>query len=121
MKNVSVMVAPGETATRILVMQTSDTSRDAILKARLLAEPAHPRALQWMLEAISLWQGEPVRAALCAGSPSRTCVTRFSQDWFTDFGNALYRLELVDPARRRVNRDAVGALGDFEDLKRVAR
>jgi hypothetical protein len=41
--------------------------RTRLLSAELLAQPSHPRAVQWLIEAIALWQGQPgPRCARCA-------------------------------------------------------
>jgi hypothetical protein len=91
-----------------------------LLKARLSAQPSHPRAMQWLIEALALWEGMTVRAALCAGEPGRLYVTRLYPDWVADFGNALYTLELIERRRaRRVHRDGVRAMGEFRDLRQL--
>jgi hypothetical protein len=64
-----------------------------------------------MLEAIALWQGSPVHAALVARERGATYVTRLYPDWFTDFGSALYTLELVDERGLRGRRRERGTAG----------
>ena len=61
-----VGIDPQPTETRILAMSGPS---ETILKARLRPHPQHPRAAPTLLEALSLWQGAPVRAALCADAP----------------------------------------------------
>ena len=56
-------IAPEKHATRVIAMAGPS---ETILKARLLRSPAHPRAMATLLEAVALWQGTHVRAALCA-------------------------------------------------------
>ena len=63
MESIWMGIAPEATSTRVLAM---DGPHDTILKARLLQSPAHRRAMATLLEAIALWQGRPIRAALCA-------------------------------------------------------
>jgi len=117
----SMKIAPATTGTRVIVVETSATEEQTILKARLRSQPSHPRALQWLIESLALWQGATVRAALCAPARSATCGTYFYPEWFADFGGALYTLELADVTGRcrRVRRDSVGGLGDFRDLKQL--
>ena len=108
-------VSPGADGTRILA-----TDRGAVrLKARLSCPPSHPRALSWLLEAVALWEGAPIRAVLCAGGPHRTHAASFRADWFPDFGGPLYSLEVVDGARAPRVRDSLHGLGDFRDLKQL--
>jgi hypothetical protein len=110
-----MVMSPDATGTRVMV-----TDREEVrLKARLSCPPAHPRALQWLIEAVALWQGVPVRAVLCAGGPRRTFAANFRADWFPDFGGPLYSLEVIDsPATPRVH-DRLRGLGDFRDLKQL--
>ena len=71
----SMKIAPAATGTRVIAVETTATLEETVLKARLRSQPSHPRALQWLLESLALWQGEPVRAAICAPGPSATCGT----------------------------------------------
>jgi hypothetical protein len=117
----SMKIAPAATGTRVIAIETTATAEETVLKARLRSQPSHPRALQWLIESLALWQGEPVRAALCAPDRSDICGTYLYPEWFADFGGPLYSLEVVDATvrARRVRRDAVGGLGDFRDLKQL--
>lgn len=107
-------IATGSTDTRVLVNEGSTT----VLKARLSPTPAHPRALQWLLEAVALWQGKPVHAVVCAGEPAESGA-QLLRDWFPDFGGPLYAIEWTDHARPPRRRDELGGLGDFRDLKQL--
>lgn len=121
MGELRVVVSMSSSGARVLATLQDSQERETILKARLSPSPSHPRALQWLLESLALWQGVPVRAVLAAGKPRSGCGTSLHADWFADFGNALYSLEL-DPggrARRPRHRDCVGALGDFSDLRQL--
>lgn len=108
-------VSPGPEGTRILV-----TDREEVrLKARLSCPPAHPRALSWLIEAVALWEGAPVRTVLSAGGPRRTFAANFRADWFPDFGGPLYSLEVVDRSTGAGLRDRHCGLGSFRDLKQL--
>lgn len=110
-----MVVSPDPTGTRVVV-----TDREEVrLKARLSCPPSHPRALQWLVEAVALWEGTPVRAVLCAGGPRRTPAASFRADWLPDFGGPLYSLEVVDGSPAPRVRDRLRGLGDFRDLKQL--
>jgi hypothetical protein len=109
-------IAPGTEATRVLALCQGRT----LLKAHLDTTPNHPRALQWLLEAVALWQGTRVRCVLCADGGVGGRVTSLYRDYFADFGGPLYALEygehLRDVARRA---DRLGMSGDFSDLRQL--
>ncbi len=108
-------VSPEAAGTRILVTDRSEVR----LKARLRCPPAHPKALSWLIEAVALWQGERVRAVLCAGGRHRTYAASFRADWFVDFGGPLYSLEVVEGTVRDRLRDGLSGLGSFSDLRQL--
>lgn len=109
-------IAPSTTETRVLAMAGANAT---ILKARLRADPAHPRALTTLLEAVALWQGSQVRAALCADARLPSCDCNLYRGAF-DFGGPLYTVDWVPGplARRRRVRD-VGGMGEFGDLRQL--
>jgi hypothetical protein len=78
-------------------------SKRPVLRAELSPDPAHPRAVQWLIEALALWQGQPVHAVLAADASSTTYVTRLYPAWFTDFGGALYTLEFREGRYRHAH------------------
>jgi hypothetical protein len=93
---------------------------DTILKARLRREPAHPRALSALLEAVALWQGLPVRAALAAGGEQIGYDSTLYRAAFPDLGNTpLYTLDWVPAPGSRRRRKDPGEMGDFRDLKQL--
>ena len=101
---------------KVLVSRGSRT----LLKARLSSSPSHPRALQWLLEAIALWEGAPVRAVLSAVGEGGAFAPPLLQDWFPDFGGPLYILEWTDElARPRCEDEDLDGLGEFEDLRQL--
>jgi hypothetical protein len=116
MESIWMGIAAGSQATRIIAMSGSN---DTILKARLGREPKHPRALSTLLEAIALWQGVPVRAALCADALGHSSDSNLCREAFMDDGGALYSLVWVPAAAPRRRRDRLHGLGDFRDLERL--
>jgi hypothetical protein len=116
MESIWMGIAPGSETTRVIAMEGPSST---ILKAQLAGDPKHPRALATLLEAIALWQGQPVRAALCADARGRSCDSNLCREAFLDNGGALYSVVWVHagaPRRRRLHLDG---LGDFRDLERL--
>lgn len=113
--------SPGPHSTRVLV-----TSGDEILlKAKLSPGPSHPRAAQWLMEAIALWEGAPVRAVISADAQGDGYGSRFWDAVGMDFGGALYSLVLAGPERRlrrqlSMFEDSVPELDGFTDLEAAA-
>jgi hypothetical protein len=117
MQSIWMGIAPGAITTRVLAMAGAS---ETILKARLSPRPAHPRAMATLLEAVALWQGVPVRAALSADSPDGTCDATFCREAFSDFGGPLYTVDWVPGmGRGRRRRRDLGGLGDFADLRQL--
>jgi hypothetical protein len=93
--------------------------RETVLKARLSATAHHPRAIPTLLEALALWEGMPVRAAIVADDPGGSCVTRLKLDSFdAPDGAPLYQIELV-PGHKRHHRDPLDGMGAFHDLRQL--
>ena len=110
-------IAPGRLTTRVIAMAGAD---ETLLKARLSPSPSHPRALATLLEAVALWQGNPVRAALFAADKDGVSDSSPYREAAFDFGGPLYTLEWRPAsARVRRHRDLAGSLGEFADLRRA--
>lgn len=91
-----------------------------VLKARLSSTTHHPRAVPALLEALALWEGMPVRAAVVVGGADDSSATRLKLDFLTDLSSTpLYRLEFVDSHRRRHD-DRLGGMGEFHDLRQLS-
>lgn len=117
MSEIWMGVLPEAKCTRVLAMAGPS---ETILKARLSPTPSHPRAMATLLEAVALWQGQKVRAALGAGEKDGVSDLSPYREAFTDFGGPLYSVDWVPaPGRvRRRHRDIAG-LGDFSDLRQL--
>jgi hypothetical protein len=110
-------IAPGPTSTRVLAMHGAS---ETILKARLRRDPAHPRALATLLEAIALWQGMKVRAALAADDEPSSYASSLCQSPFSEFGiDPLFTLDWVPVAARRRRHVGIPGMGRFDDLERL--
>jgi hypothetical protein len=114
----SIWVGIDSTCDGTRVLATSGSS-ETILKARLSATAQHPRAVPALLEALAMWQGMPVRAALVVDGADGSSATRLCLDAWADFGGApLYSLEFVHGRKRR-HRDRLDGVGRFSDLRQL--
>lgn len=118
MHSIWMGIAPGPKSTRVIAMAGPS---ETILKAKLLPNPSHPKALPTLLEAVALWQGQRVRAALCVDALGASSVTSRYPDVFHDPSETpLYALEWVPALQRaRRHRDDLGGMGRFQDLRQV--
>lgn len=116
MESIWMGVAPGLDTTRVIAMAGPG---ETILKAQLSKDPQHPRALSTLLEAVALWQGQPVRAALCADARGLSCDSNICREAFLDDGGALFSLVWVPAGAHRQRRQRLHGLGNFHDLERL--
>jgi hypothetical protein len=111
---------PSPRTTRVLAMRGPC---ETILKAHLSLRPSSPRAVTALLEAIALWEGLPVRAALVVDDTSTASPsTSLYRDTFALFGDEtpLYSLQWVPrSAGERRRRDRLSGMGEFGDLERL--
>lgn len=108
--SIDVVIAPGLTATRVLVTQGPQRT---LLTAHLAPACHHPRALPWLLEALAFWEGATVHAVLAVDDSAATCGTTLFRDVFAATDTPLYRLDwlpLARPPRRPRPHDAFGDL-----------
>lgn len=118
MDSIWLGMSPSARSTRILAMRGPS---ETILKAHLSLRPQSGQAVTALLEAIALWEGSRVRAALVVDeSSSPSCPTTIYRDLFAVFGEStpLYELEWIPRAVRR-RKDGLSGLGDFSDLERL--
>jgi hypothetical protein len=117
MRNLWMGVVPDPTITRVLVQ---DGPGNILLKARLPHLPAHPRALPTLCEAMALWCGRPVRAAIGVGGPRASSGLA---PWLDAIDlvtrTPLCEIELVHNARPPRQRDDITGLGDFRDVRQL--
>jgi hypothetical protein len=103
--------------TRVLA---TEGPKVTVLKARLSSTVHHPRAVPALLEALAMWEGRPVRAAIVVGGSDDSSATRLKLDFLTDVSGApLYKLEFVDSHRRR-HEDRLDGMGEFYDLRQLS-
>jgi len=111
-----VGIDPRPSGTRVLAMSGAE---EMLLKAHLSPSPSSRRALPTLLEALALWQGRPVRAALVVDSSRTSSDTTLFRESFLDFGSALYTLDFVDALRKPHRRDRLTGMGRFQDLRQL--
>lgn len=116
MESIWMGIAPSSTTMRVVAMSGPS---DTILKATLARDPKHPRAIATLLEAIALWEGQPVRAALCAEPGGITCDSDICREAFLDDGGALFSVLWVPAGVHRRRRDRIQGLGNFRALERL--
>jgi hypothetical protein len=117
MEAIWMAIAPGRLFTRVIAMRGAS---DTILKARLRRDPSHPRALTTLLEAIALWQGMPVRAAVAVDDEATSFGTCLCHNAFLGIETTpLYTVDWVPSPGRGRRRMGIGAMGEFRDLERL--
>ena len=109
-------IDPRHDRTRILAMAGPE---ETLLKAHLSPMPSSRTALPALLEAIALWHGIPVHAALVVDGPGGSSRERFAQEAFGATGSALYSLDYVSALRPPRRRDPLGQMGPFGDLRQL--
>jgi hypothetical protein len=110
-------IAPGSLTTRVIAMAGAS---ETILKARLAPEPHHPRALPTLLEAVALWQGRHVRAALAADEKVEGSDSTLFRAILPDDGGALFTLDWVPAGARALHRHRdIRGFGEFADLRQM--
>ena len=118
MSTIWMGIAPRETTTSVVVMTGP---KETILKASLSREPAHPRALPTLLEAIALWEGSKVHAALGADERRSGFDSNLYRDVFSVSFEPLFALDVVPLGRvGRDRRPNVRGLGDMRDARQLA-
>lgn len=115
MDTVWMGILPGLTDTRVVVVDEGET----ILKARLRPAPRHPRAIEALCEAVALWCGRKVCAALVVDAPGTWCGLKPWRDVFeTITQNALYQIDFV--SARKHQEDPDPELGSFNEVLDLA-
>ncbi len=93
---------------------------DDLLKARLPIRPPHPRALLTLLEGVALWSGEPLCAAISAGSRNDDWLEAnvwCDELWPTESALVHFDFAVLPPRARRILR----GVGDFRAVRRQLR
>ena len=117
MRHIWMGISPGASDTRVMVM---DGAGATLLKARLPQAPRHPRAIATLCEAVALWCGRPVRAALAVEGRAGWCA---STHWLEALDEVtrtpLYEISFTHSARPPRDERGVEGLGDFRDVRQM--
>jgi len=99
MSELRMLIEPRESGTRIALREKN---AGLILRAQLRSTPASLHAPQVLMEALALWQGEHLHAALIAdGYQSKVSPLAFFGAWFPPIDHtALFTFEIIDRATR---------------------
>lgn len=113
-----VAIHPRGSETRVLATAGAGST---LLKARLLVQPWHQRALPSLLESLALWQRRPVHAVLVVDEGDGTSATSLYPDLAAEHARTpLYTLDMVEGRRRRPQRrERLDGVGDFRDLRQL--
>lgn len=114
MQSWKTTIHPSRRRVRLLL---TDPEGHETMKAVLPPFPQHPRALLTLLEALSLWVGTPLTAAISAEPPvDRGCGEALFGDGLFPVDSALVRFDLLPPRRRR---RTIPGVGDFRQLRLI--
>ncbi len=117
MSTIWMGIAPRTTTTSVVVMTGP---AETILKATLSREPSHPRALPTLLEAIALWEGAKVHAALGADERRSGFDSNLYRDVFGASFAPLFEVDVVPVGRVRRDRGrVVRGMGDLRDARQL--
>lgn len=109
-------IEPAATEVRLLL---SEPSAGTSLKARLPTQPADPRALMMLLEALSLWYGLPLHAVLDAAAED---VRKRPEYWSVLLGDAperAVRVEWAAVSPPRKHDRFLEPMGDFRSARQL--
>lgn len=102
----------------LLLMVGTGFDEEVLLKARLSAHPAHPRALITVLEGLALWSGHSLPVAVGVNARSAYYIEDLLPDG-PAWTSPMVDLHLVDHPRpkRRTRLDGVGDLREAMQLR----
>ena len=108
---------PSSTETRLLMTEGVD---DRLL-ARLapVTSARHRWAAPMLIEALSLWQGRPVRVVISAAASDYLYPLGLADGLGLGVSTAHYVINVVEPERARGHR--LQGLGDFREARRQLR
>ena len=102
-----LVIKPSSTTTRLLL-----TANEDLLRATL-PPPLHPHAAPTLLAGLSLWLQQPLSVVLCAAEEAISSALNLCDDFGFGAATPHYRVEVVDPGRRR------RGFGSFRDLRQI--
>jgi hypothetical protein len=117
MESIWMAISPGARSTRLIAMRGAN---ETILKAHLSLDPSSTHALRMFLEAIAMWEGIPVRAALVVDDHVEISGSHLYAEPFPPHEDtALYSIARVPRHRARRRPEDIRGMGDFRDLRQL--
>lgn len=119
MKDISVVIAPGNNETRLLM---ADSLGDIMIAKLGPLSLVHPDSVRMLLEALALWHRTRIRVVMRA-----ECERQLERSGLTDgFGLGVdtlhYRVDVLHrESRHKWRRGRLRGLGDFRLLRRDLR
>jgi hypothetical protein len=108
-------IRPGLEVTRIVVR---DGWAPILLKGRLPHSPKYHGAVETLCEAVALWCGRKVCAALVVDGPDAFCGTKPWHDTVDRLrDHPLFEVHLVSSGRPAHERDRLDGLHDYHELR----
>lgn len=112
MEKITVVLAPEQTRTRLLVLNGEHDIMKAILGP---ASQGHRRAVRTLLEGLSLWQQQTLSVVLHVDDPFDGHALGLCDALGFGERNLHYEVGIALPRTRR----SIRGIGDFGDLRRV--
>lgn len=114
-ERMTVTIAPTRDRVRILA---TTLGRDVLKAVLPPVETAHRRAVTTLLEALSLWHGQPLSVVLSADESAPGHAMGLLDG--LDFGESTLFYEVTVAAPDHGRRPSLRGLGEFADLRRLA-
>lgn len=115
---IRLTIIPRQTETRILMTEGTDDL--LIAKLAPVTEARHRWAAPMLIEALSLWQSQPVRVVISADAEDYLYALGLGDGLGIGASNAHYAVDVVDTRERHRARRLRG-LGEFRDARRQLR
>lgn len=114
--NLWMGIIPGPVTTRVMVQ---DSPYHTLLRARLPHAPVHPRAVETLCEAVAIWCGRSLTAAIAVEGPETSCDMKPWLDTVETITRPpLFKIHLVACGMSARDRDRL-ELSDLRALRRM--
>lgn len=119
MKDLSVVIAPNNFETRLLL---ADPLGDMLIAKLGPLSQVQPDSVRLLLEALALWHRSPLRVVVSAEHEPQLVSTGLTDGFGFGVDTLHYRVEVIHREhRRKRGRGRLRGLGDFSQLRRDLR
>jgi hypothetical protein len=119
MKDISVVIAPRNDETRLLM---ADSLGDLMIAKLGPLSQAQPDSVRLLLEALAIWHRSRLRVVVCAECEPQLASTGLTDGFGFGVDTLHYRVDVIHREhRRRWGRGRLRGLGDFSVLRRDLR